>query len=261
MREQVGRPAGLPLLRRRLPRPGVRARAPARRRSAASRPPRRSRSCARCAGSDLAGCDVVEVSPSYDGPGQQTALAAANVALGAARAPRARGSSVIRVCIAGVTGWTGSAVASAVEQADDLELVAGVSRSAAGSDRVYATVVEALAAAPADVVVDYTSAEAVKDNVHAALDAGVARRRRLQRLLPGGLRRDRRPRPRGRRGRDRRRELLPARRAPPPLRDRGGAPRRLVGDPRLRERGKAGRAERHRARARRAARRRCAARS
>src|SRR4051812_34692377 len=28
----------------------------------------------------LAGCDVVEVAPSYDGPGQQTALAAANVA-------------------------------------------------------------------------------------------------------------------------------------------------------------------------------------
>ena len=27
----------------------------------------------------LVGCDVVEVSPSYDGPGQQTALAAANV--------------------------------------------------------------------------------------------------------------------------------------------------------------------------------------
>ncbi len=31
-------------------------------------------------GIDLAGADVVEVSPSYDGPGQQTALAAANVA-------------------------------------------------------------------------------------------------------------------------------------------------------------------------------------
>ena len=30
-------------------------------------------------GINLAGCDVVEVSPSYDGPGQQTALAAANV--------------------------------------------------------------------------------------------------------------------------------------------------------------------------------------
>jgi agmatinase len=31
-------------------------------------------------GVKLAGCDVVEVSPPYDGPGQQTALAAANVA-------------------------------------------------------------------------------------------------------------------------------------------------------------------------------------
>ena len=30
-------------------------------------------------GIKLAGCDVVEVSPSYDGPGQQTALAGANV--------------------------------------------------------------------------------------------------------------------------------------------------------------------------------------
>jgi agmatinase len=30
-------------------------------------------------GIDIVGCDVVEVSPSYDGPGQQTALAAANV--------------------------------------------------------------------------------------------------------------------------------------------------------------------------------------
>ncbi|MDX6409000.1 MAG: agmatinase [Gaiellaceae bacterium] len=32
------------------------------------------------AGIRLVGCDVVEVSPAYDGPGQQTALAAANVA-------------------------------------------------------------------------------------------------------------------------------------------------------------------------------------
>jgi agmatinase len=31
-------------------------------------------------GTELAGADVVEVSPAYDGPGQQTALAAANVA-------------------------------------------------------------------------------------------------------------------------------------------------------------------------------------
>jgi len=31
-------------------------------------------------GIDLVGCDVVEVSPSYDGPGQVTALAGATVA-------------------------------------------------------------------------------------------------------------------------------------------------------------------------------------
>ena len=79
-----------------------------------------------------------------------------------------------RVCIAGITGWTGSAVAAAVDAADDLELVSGVSRSGAGQERVYGTVAEALAAAPADVLVDYTSAEAVKENVCAALDAGVA---------------------------------------------------------------------------------------
>ncbi len=79
-----------------------------------------------------------------------------------------------RVCIAGITGWTGTAVAAAVEAAGDLELVSGVSRSGAGEGATYATVAEALAAAPADVVVDYTSAEAVRGNVDAALDAGVA---------------------------------------------------------------------------------------
>jgi 4-hydroxy-tetrahydrodipicolinate reductase len=81
---------------------------------------------------------------------------------------------VIRVCIAGITGWTGSAVATAIEAAEDLELVAGVSRSAAGQQRIYGTVGAALSAEPADVVVDYTSADAVRANVHAALDAGVA---------------------------------------------------------------------------------------
>lgn len=79
-----------------------------------------------------------------------------------------------RVCVAGITGWAGSAVAAAIDAADDLQLVSGVSRTAAGQDGVYSTVGEALEAKPADVLVDYTSAEAVKDNVHAALTAGVA---------------------------------------------------------------------------------------
>jgi 4-hydroxy-tetrahydrodipicolinate reductase len=77
---------------------------------------------------------------------------------------------VIRVSVAGVTGWTGSAVAEAVRTADDLELVAGISRSDPAS---YSSVAEALAAVEADVLVDYTHAAAVKTNVLAALERGV----------------------------------------------------------------------------------------
>jgi 4-hydroxy-tetrahydrodipicolinate reductase len=77
----------------------------------------------------------------------------------------------LRVCVAGVTGWTGSAVAEAVKAADDLELVAGVARSDPTS---FSTVEEALDAVPADVLVDYTHAEAVKAHVVGALDQGVA---------------------------------------------------------------------------------------
>jgi 4-hydroxy-tetrahydrodipicolinate reductase len=76
----------------------------------------------------------------------------------------------IRVCVAGVTGWTGRPVAAAVEAAPDLELVAGVSRSDPAS---YSTVAEALGAVAADVLVDYTHAAAVKDNVLAAITHGV----------------------------------------------------------------------------------------
>jgi 4-hydroxy-tetrahydrodipicolinate reductase len=67
-----------------------------------------------------------------------------------------------------VTGWTGAPLARAVEAAPDLQLVAGVARHAAD----YASVAEALAAVEADVVVDYTSAAAVRANIDAALAAG-----------------------------------------------------------------------------------------
>ena len=76
----------------------------------------------------------------------------------------------IRVCVAGVTGWTGRPVADAVQAAADLELVAGVSRSDPGS---FSSVADALDAAAADVLVDYTHASAVKANVLAALERGV----------------------------------------------------------------------------------------
>ena len=77
---------------------------------------------------------------------------------------------VLRICVAGVTGWTGKAVAAAVAAAGDLELVAGVSRSDPAS---FSSVEEALDAAPADVFVDYTHAGVVKQHVLAALDRGV----------------------------------------------------------------------------------------
>jgi 4-hydroxy-tetrahydrodipicolinate reductase len=77
---------------------------------------------------------------------------------------------VIRVCVAGITGWTGRPVAAAVAAAEDLELVAGVSRSDPAS---FSSVAEALDAAPADVLVDYTHATAVGENVRAALDRRV----------------------------------------------------------------------------------------
>lgn len=89
----------------------------------------------------------------------------------------------LAVCIAGATGWAGRALVPAVLAAPDLELVSAVSRSAAGRDLgealrgkplgvpVHATVAEALEGV--DVLVDYTSATAVRENTMAAIDAGV----------------------------------------------------------------------------------------
>ena len=75
---------------------------------------------------------------------------------------------MIRVCVAGVTGWTGSAVAEAIRAADDLELVAGVSRTGE-----FSSVADALDAVTADVLVDYTAPDVVRANVVAALDRRV----------------------------------------------------------------------------------------
>lgn len=76
---------------------------------------------------------------------------------------------MIRVCVAGVTGWMGRAVAEAINAAPDLELVAGVSRSAN-----FSSVAEAIDAIPTDVLVDYTNAHVVKGNVLAAIERHVS---------------------------------------------------------------------------------------
>jgi 4-hydroxy-tetrahydrodipicolinate reductase len=84
--------------------------------------------------------------------------------------------SRLSICIAGATGWTGSALVPAVLAADDLELRSAVSRSAAGGDvdgvPVHATVAEALDGV--DVLIDYTSHAAVLANTLAAIERGVA---------------------------------------------------------------------------------------
>ncbi len=89
----------------------------------------------------------------------------------------------IRVCLAGVTGWTGKEVAKAIVAASDMTLVSAVSRSHAGQTLttvgidsnliVHATVEEALAE-PIDVYVDYTSAAAIKRHTMYALEKGIA---------------------------------------------------------------------------------------
>jgi 4-hydroxy-tetrahydrodipicolinate reductase len=82
---------------------------------------------------------------------------------------------VIRVCLAGITGWVGSPLAAAIASAPDMVLAAGVARRSAGQPGagppVYASVSEALAV-PSDVLVDYTSAAAVRGHVLAAITAG-----------------------------------------------------------------------------------------
>ncbi|QBR92509.1 4-hydroxy-tetrahydrodipicolinate reductase [Nocardioides euryhalodurans] len=89
-----------------------------------------------------------------------------------------------KVCVAGATGWTGRPIAEAVLTSDDLVLSSAVSRSAAGQDlgtawggerlgvAVYGSVAEALDGV--DVLIDYTSDEAVRANVLTALEHPVS---------------------------------------------------------------------------------------
>ena len=89
----------------------------------------------------------------------------------------------INVCLAGATGWAGSALARSMATAEGLSLVAAVSRKHAGRNLgdvlgepglacpVYATAAEALAR-PCDVFVEYTKPDSAKANILAALERG-----------------------------------------------------------------------------------------
>jgi 4-hydroxy-tetrahydrodipicolinate reductase len=90
----------------------------------------------------------------------------------------------VSVCVAGATGWVGRPVAEAVLAAEDLRLRSAVARSAAGRDLgaawggerigvpVFGRVGED-ALAGVDVLVDFTSHEAVRGNALAAIECGV----------------------------------------------------------------------------------------
>ena len=90
---------------------------------------------------------------------------------------------VIRVCLAGATGWAGSELARGVANAGDMALVAAVARSHAGSKLgdilgeprlacpVFASAAVALAE-PCDVFVEYTKPASAKANILTALDRG-----------------------------------------------------------------------------------------
>lgn len=76
---------------------------------------------------------------------------------------------MLRVLIAGVTGWTGAPLAAAVQAAPDLELAGGIARREAQ----FASLDAALGAVEADVLVEYTGPAAVRGHVDAALAAGL----------------------------------------------------------------------------------------
>lgn len=89
----------------------------------------------------------------------------------------------IRLCIAGATGWAGSALARGVGATADIRLAAAVSRTHAGKRvgevlgdarldaPIFATADEALAGG-CDVFVEYTKADVAKPHILAALQAG-----------------------------------------------------------------------------------------
>src|SRR5262245_9231587 len=91
---------------------------------------------------------------------------------------------MIRICLAGVTGWVGRSLVPAIQAAPDLELVGAVSRSEQGrtvgealnlkgiSLKISPTVEDALAVGT-DVLVDYTAPASVKAHTQSAIARGV----------------------------------------------------------------------------------------
>ena len=90
---------------------------------------------------------------------------------------------MIKVCLAGATGWAGSELARSIARTADLALVAAVSRTHAGRALgevlgeprldcpIYGSATDALVNA-CDVFVEYTKPDSAKANIMAALERG-----------------------------------------------------------------------------------------
>ena len=89
----------------------------------------------------------------------------------------------INVCIAGATGWAGSALTAAVHQAQDITLTGAVSRKNKGRtigavlgldacDVAISGSAEEALEAPCDVFVEFTKPHIAKANIFSALKAG-----------------------------------------------------------------------------------------
>ena len=89
----------------------------------------------------------------------------------------------IRVCVAGATGWAGSALSRGIFEAPDMELIAGISRSQSGKvlgevlgiegldTPIFGTAIDALGSQP-EVFVEYTKPDVAKINIISALKGG-----------------------------------------------------------------------------------------
>lgn len=90
---------------------------------------------------------------------------------------------MLDLCLAGATGHVGRVLVKAISVAADLRLSAAVTRQGTGqpladllgepcgATRAFPTVAAALAAHPAQVLVDYTHPDAVREHVRAAINA------------------------------------------------------------------------------------------
>lgn len=91
--------------------------------------------------------------------------------------------SKVKICVAGATGWAGSELSRAIQNTEDMEFVAAISRSQAGktvgqvlgveglTTPIYKDVEDALETHP-DVLVEYTKPYVAKHHVLSALKSG-----------------------------------------------------------------------------------------